>query len=69
MHNICPVTLYHGTSSFFLDSILENGLGGVNIIKEWGVLDLVNEMYPYVAERLSSRPLKSRPARITIGKN
>lgn len=63
MHNICPVTLYHGTSSFFLDSILENGLGGVNIIKEWGVLDLVNEMYPYVAERLYSRPLNpAQPA-------
>lgn len=54
MSDICPVTLYHGTSSFFLDSILENGLGGVNIIKEWGVLDLVNEMYPYAAERLSN---------------
>ena len=50
MHNICPVTLYHGTSSIFLPSILENGLGGINAVKEWGILDLAREIFPYVEE-------------------
>lgn len=50
MHNICPVTLYHGTSSIFLPSILKNGLGGINAVKEWGILELAREIFPYVEE-------------------
>lgn len=50
MNNICPVALYHGTSSIFLPSILENGLGGINAVKEWGILDLAREIFPYVEE-------------------
>lgn len=50
MSDICPVTLYHGTSSIFLPSILEYGLGGINAVKEWGILDLAREIFPYVEE-------------------
>lgn len=50
MSDICPVTLYHGTSSIFLPSILENGLGGINAVKEWGILELAREIFPYVEE-------------------
>lgn len=45
-----PFPLYHGTSSIFLSSILETGLGGKNIIKELKVQDLAKEMFPFVIE-------------------
>lgn len=50
MTDICPIKLYHGTSSIFLKSIKENGLGGVNVIKEWGIIDLAKEILPLVEE-------------------
>jgi hypothetical protein len=43
----CPISLYHATSTLFLDSIEKYGLGGLNIIKEWNVLAFVKEIYPY----------------------
>lgn len=42
---ILPVDLYHGTSTLFLDSIIASGLGAVNPIKEWNVLELSKEVY------------------------
>lgn len=37
--------LYHGTSSYFMDSIQTNGLGGRNIVREWRVLEMHRELY------------------------
>lgn len=39
------IDLYHGTSTLFLESILQHGLGGVNPIKEWKILELAEEVY------------------------
>jgi hypothetical protein len=51
----CPISLYHATSTLFLDSIEQYGLGGLNIIKEWNVLAFVKEIYPY-AQKLPDYP-------------
>ena len=40
-----PIDLYHGTSTLFLDSIIKNGLGGINPAIEWKVLELTQEVY------------------------
>ena len=37
-------SLYHGTSSYFLDEILIHGLGGKNISIEWGIKDFFKEV-------------------------
>ena len=39
------IPLYHGTSEYFLKSILEHGLGGFNIIKSLKVIQLLKELY------------------------
>tara|TARA_B110000211_G_scaffold235021_1_gene308554 strand:+ start:24726 stop:25364 length:639 start_codon:yes stop_codon:yes gene_type:complete len=52
---IFPVTLYHGTSSLFLDSIVKNGLGGVNPIDEWKVHEFATRIYPLIESHLSNR--------------
>jgi hypothetical protein len=36
-----PFPLFHGTSSIFLSSIRQHGLGGKDIILEWRVLDFL----------------------------
>jgi len=38
-NNILNIPLYHGTSTLFLNSILENGLAGKNIIYEFKIID------------------------------
>ena len=44
------VTLYHGTSTLFLDSIVASGLGGSggtggkSLLESWGVFDLMNDL-------------------------
>ena len=43
--NKISVDLYHGTSTLFLDSIIENGLGGVNPVTEWNLIELCKEVY------------------------
>lgn len=47
-----PFSLYHGTSTIFLKSILENGLGGINPIEEWKVLELAKEVFELSSEHL-----------------
>lgn len=42
--NQLTVDLFHGTSSLFLDSIIQNGLGGINPVKELNLLDLSKEV-------------------------
>ena len=34
------IDLFHGTSSLFLDSILSHGLGGINPVKDWKILEI-----------------------------
>lgn len=42
---LLTIPLYHGTSSIFLDSIFEFGLGGKNIITDWKVLEAAREIF------------------------
>ena len=39
------IDLYHGTSTLFLDSIVENGLGGINPVRDWNLLELAKEVF------------------------
>jgi len=48
----CPLPLYHGTSTLFVDSIKEFGLGGKNIIQEGKVLEFAREIFPLVKDNL-----------------
>ena len=50
-NNILNIPLFHATSTLFLNSILEHGLGGKNIVNELNVLDNLQEIYN-TAERL-----------------
>lgn len=47
-----PLRLFHGTSTLFLDSIIDHGLGGLNPIAEWGVLDFALAIFPVAKEKL-----------------
>jgi len=51
------ISLYHGTSTIFLDSIVENGLGGINPIKEWKVYELSRDVYTLSKKYLSNTNL------------
>jgi hypothetical protein len=51
--DLCPVPLYHGTSTLFLSQIIEFGLGGKNPIAEWRVLELANRIWPLVQKHLA----------------
>jgi hypothetical protein len=46
--------LYHGTSTLFLESIAEHGLGGWDPIKEWRVLECLRKVLP-IAEKHAGR--------------
>lgn len=48
-----PVSLYHGTSSLFIPSIIEHGLGGKNLIKEWRIIEFTKAIYPLIDKYLS----------------
>jgi len=47
------ISLYHGTSTIFLNSIIKNGLGGFNPVNDWKLLDLSREVF-----ELSEKHLK-----------
>lgn len=49
------IPLYHGTSTLFLNSIIEFGLGGRNLIAEWKILEFAKVIYPLVEKHLSAR--------------
>jgi len=51
------IDLYHGTSTLFLDSILQHGLGGVNPVTEWQLLELSREVYALSQLHLKETPL------------
>jgi hypothetical protein len=46
--------LYHGTSTLFLDSIVEHGLGGRNPVEDLRVIEFANELWPLVKTHLAS---------------
>jgi len=55
--NQLTVDLFHGTSTLFLDSIIKNGLGGMNPLSEWKILDLCKEVYELSREHLQETDL------------
>lgn len=55
--NQLTIDLYHGTSTLFLDSIIQNGLGGVNPVNEWKLLELSKEVYSLSEKHLKETSL------------
>lgn len=55
--NQLTIDLYHGTSTLFLDSIIQNGLGGVNPVTEWKLLELSKEVYSLSEQYLKETQL------------
>lgn len=50
-----PVSLYHGTSSLFLEGILEDGLCGRDPLTEWRVLEFARAIAPLVKKHCAPR--------------
>jgi hypothetical protein len=57
VNNILPIPLYHGTSTLFLDSIIEKGLGGANPVQELKLMELCKEVYKFSEEHLKGTKL------------
>lgn len=55
--NQLTVDLFHGTSTLFLDSIIQNGLGGLNPVAEWKLLELCKEVYELSEQHLKETNL------------
>lgn len=51
------ITLYHGTSTLFLDNIIDKGLGGLNPVKEWKLVELSKEVYELSKQYLADNKL------------
>lgn len=51
-----PISLWHGTSSLFLQDIKRTGLGGLNPIAEWKILEFARLIQPLVEKHFSARP-------------
>ena len=47
INSIVSVPLYHGTSTLFLDSIKQHGLGAIDPIRENRVLETTSELYQF----------------------
>lgn len=45
---------YHGTSTIFLDSILKNGLAGIDPIEQWKILELSKEVFTLCETHLAN---------------
>lgn len=54
------IDLFHGTSTLFLDSIIQNGLGGVNPVIDWKLLELSKEVYELSEKHLQGTELFNR---------
>jgi hypothetical protein len=55
--NQLTVGLFHGTSTLFLDSIIQHGLGGLNPVVEWKLLELSKEIYELSEQHLKETKL------------
>lgn len=53
MPGVLSLPLYHGTSTLFLASIIEHGLGGENPVAKWRVLNLAQRLHPLVKKHLA----------------
>jgi hypothetical protein len=53
--SVIPVPLYHGTSTLFLEGVLQHGLGGKDALAEWGVLEFARVLAPLVREHCEPR--------------
>ena len=53
---VCRPRCTNGTSTLFLEGIIEAGLGGRNQLAEWKVLEFATVVYPLVREHLSTDP-------------
>jgi|GEM_PF-831110 len=53
LNELLRVPLYHGTSSIFLEDILDLGLGAKNPIEQLGVLELAREIRPLAHQYLA----------------
>jgi hypothetical protein len=53
--DLIPVPLYHGTSTLFIEGILQHGLGGMNPIQEWKVLEFARAIAPLVKQHYEVR--------------
>jgi len=51
--SLLPIPLFHGTSSLFLDDIIRLGLGGLNPVIEWRILEFAQTIFPLVEQHLS----------------
>lgn len=67
-NGVMTLPLYHGTSSLFVDSIREKGLGARNPIADYGVVQFLESIYPiceelfttddeWIARRVIIRPM------------
>ncbi|MBL7932928.1 MAG: hypothetical protein JNL60_13555 [Bacteroidia bacterium] len=59
-YNQLTIDLFHGTSTLFLDSIVSNGLGGVNPVSEWNILGLCKEVCEFSDQHLKETKLYQR---------
>src|ERR1044071_6013102 len=55
--NHLTIDLFHGTSTLFMDSIIQNGLGGINPVIEWKLLELSKEVYELSEQHLQETKL------------
>lgn len=43
-----PIDLWHGTSKHLLPSIEKHGLGGIDLMGNWGVISFLREVFPHL---------------------
>jgi hypothetical protein len=41
---VLKIPLYHGTSQFFVNMIMKKGLGAIDIVDDWHLVDLLKEL-------------------------
>lgn len=54
------IDLFHGTSTLFLDSIVSNGLAGINPVLDWNILGLCKEVCELSNQHLKETELYQR---------
>ena len=59
--------LYHGTSDFFVAMILKSGLGRCDIVKEWRLLDFIDELFKIKKALLAAGKLTAEADRTFFG--
>ncbi len=52
-NGLFAVPIYHGTTTLFLDSIKEYGLGGRNLVGEWQLVSVFRALFELAEQRLA----------------